>query len=122
MIIPMDTSSLYQKWKEFVARMNEKGVPLPTARDPKTGIGSVSLTLVAVSFALCVLGILTKWSGKIGGIDVQTALELFYASSALYFGRNLSTKKGTILGSSDSAPEAPKPQAPKLPKADDPDA
>jgi hypothetical protein len=38
------------KYKVWVKGINEKGVPLPTVRDPKTGEGSVSFTMVAVSF------------------------------------------------------------------------
>lgn len=117
----MSTSSFAKKWKEFVGRMNEKGVPLPTVRDPKTGIGSVSLTLVAISFGLCVCGILTKWSGKIGGIDVGTALELFYASSALYFGRNWRSGRGGGIGSSDSDQDEPKGKGKGKQQVDNPD-
>lgn len=40
------------KWKELVVTLNEKGIPLPMARDPQTKAGSVSLTMVTVSFGL----------------------------------------------------------------------
>ena len=117
----MAHSSFSKKWREFVDRMNARGVPLPTVRDPKSGIGSVSLTLVAISFGLCVLGILTKWSGKVGGIDIGTALELFYASSALYFGRNWRSGRGGSIGSSDSAQDDRGDRGPGQRNIDNPD-
>jgi hypothetical protein len=94
---------LTEKWKKFVSDMNAKGVPLPTLRDPKTGIGSVSLTLVFVSFNLCVAGIIGKWAGALGGIDIQAAFQLFMASGALYWGRKLQKddKGGVILETKD---------------------
>lgn len=118
----MNLSALYQKWKEFVACMNNKGVPVPTVRDPSSGSGSVSLTLLVISSAMVILGIFTKWSGKLGGVDVGNALEFFYASSALYFGRKFQTKKGNSIDGAGSSPDSSGAQAPVSRKADDPDA
>lgn len=118
----MDLSGFYVKLKDFVARMNAKGLPLPTVRDPMTGVGSVSLTLLVISSVMVILGIFTKWSGKLGGIDVSNALDFFYASSALYFGRKFQTKKGNTIEGSGSVPESSNSQAPVSRKADDPDA
>ena len=80
---------MLEKWKEFVNKMNELGVPLPLIRDPKTGKGSVSLTLVFISFNTVLAGMIGKMSGFLGGVDLSQALNLFIASAALYFGRNL---------------------------------
>lgn len=85
----MSLSKLKDKWVEVVATCNEKGVPLPTIRDPKTKEGSVSLTLVFISFNLCVAGIVGKWSGALGGIDVSQALNLFMVCAGLYWGRRV---------------------------------
>jgi hypothetical protein len=92
----MNLSDLKDKWLDLVSAANSKGIPLPHIRDPKTGMGSVSLTLVTYSTILVIIGIIGKWSGKLGGIDINSALQFFYASCALYFGRNLSSKQSVL--------------------------
>lgn len=82
---------LWKKLSGLVAVANKYGIPIPMVRDPKTGIGSVSLTLVFISSIMVILGLVGKWSGRLGTIDIHNALEFFYASSALYFGRNWKT-------------------------------
>lgn len=95
--------NLAQKWKEFVGSLNEKGIPLPTARDPQTQKGSVTFTLVAVSFGLmalstglCVGLIISKWAGFFEDTkDSLTALKEAFSmafqmsslSAGLYWGR-----------------------------------
>jgi hypothetical protein len=105
----MRIGDLVTKWKEFVEKMNDKGVPLPMVRDPQTLEGSVSLTLVVMSSFLVVVGIVGKAAGLIGGIDMNSAFNFFYASTTLYFGHSWIHKE------SKTDPKA-------LPKADDPDA
>jgi hypothetical protein len=81
-------------WNKFLAltrSMNVYGLSLPMVKDPKTGLGSVSLTLVFISSITVILGLVGKWSGKLGVVDINNALEFFYASSFLYFGRNWRT-------------------------------
>lgn len=46
------------KWKELVDKANTKGIPVPVVRDPKTGMGSITATLVVVSSGLCAISIL----------------------------------------------------------------
>lgn len=84
----MNLQAIVQRWKEFVEKMNDKGVPLPMVRDPQTLEGSVSLTLVVMSSFLVAVGIVGKWGGWLGGIDMASAFNFFYASTALYFGHN----------------------------------
>lgn len=81
-----------------VNKLNSIGVPLPMVRDPKTGRGDVALTLVVTSSTLVMVGLIGKWSKLLGNIDMANALQFFYASSALYWARKLSTdgKKATI--------------------------
>jgi len=86
----MGLRELKDKWKEFVGKMNAAGIPVPTVRDPKTGKGSVSLTLVFISFNMVLVGLVGKWAGALGGIDLTQALNLFYACAALYWGRSFS--------------------------------
>jgi hypothetical protein len=105
----MDLSSILAKWKKFVVNMNDKGVPLPMVRDPNTLEGSVSLTLVVLSSIMVMVGIVGKWSGWLGGIDMVNAMQFFYASCTLYFGHTWVHK--------DSKDSAPAPDAPKDPPA-----
>lgn len=46
------------KWKELVDKANTNGIPVPVVRDPKTGKGSITATLVVVSSGLCAISIL----------------------------------------------------------------
>jgi hypothetical protein len=99
----IDINNLTSKWKDFITKMNDKGIAVPTIRDPDTGEGSVSLTLVFISSFLVIVGILSKWSGKLGGVDIDNALQFFYASASLYFGRkiNFTSPKGEVKASAD---------------------
>lgn len=75
--------------KSFSHSLNQKGVPVPTIRDPKTGAGSVSLTMLVVSFGVAVIGLIGKISKFLGDVDMTQALWLLGISSSLYFGRRL---------------------------------
>lgn len=87
---------MLDKFKEFVALLNSKGIPLPMVRDPKTGIASVSLTLVVISSIFVEVGLIGKYAKMFEGIDVSQALNFFMASAALYFSRNLSNNNGKL--------------------------
>jgi len=59
-------------------------------KDPKNGKGSVSLTLMMTSFAICVTA---SASFILGHIDtIGPVMELFYSTAALYFGRRFKIK------------------------------
>jgi hypothetical protein len=97
----MDLSKIKDKWIEIVSNCNEKGIPIPLARDH--GVGSVSLTLTLISFTLCAAGIIGKWSGALGGIDVSNAFQLFLACGGLYWGRKISkTPKDITIEKSET--------------------
>ena len=101
-------------WNKFLAltkSANMYGINLPMVKDPKTGIGSVSLTLVFIASIMVILGLVGKWSGKLGIVDINNALEFFYASSFLYFGRNWRTGA--------PAKDDPKGGAPKVDDSDE---
>lgn len=100
-------SELTKYVKKLVLMCNSYGIPLPLARDPKTKTGSVSLTLVFISSVMVLLGLVGKWSGKLGVIDINNALEFFYASSFLYFGRNWRTGATTVEGTEESSSAPP---------------
>jgi len=74
---------------------NKYGINFPMVKDPKTGLGSVSLTLLIISSIMVILGLVGKWSGRLGIVDINNSLEFFYASSALYFGRSWVSKSQT---------------------------
>lgn len=84
-------NELFKKLKKLVVLANTYGVPLPLVRDPKTDTGSVSLTLVFVSSVMVILGLISKEGGKLEIVNINHALEFFYASSFLYFGRTWRT-------------------------------
>lgn len=58
--------------------------------DPRTKEPSVSLTLLLVTFASVLLAACLQMAGVISDTSVLT--ELFYANSALYFGRRFTFK------------------------------
>lgn len=89
----MRPSDIFKKWKDIVNLANDKGIPLPMVRDPQTLEGSVSLTLVVMSSFLVLIGIVGKWSGALGGIDMNSAFNFFYASTTLYFGHTWISKE-----------------------------
>jgi hypothetical protein len=96
--------SMVDTWKKIVSEMNTKGIPVPMARDPKTKEGSVSLSLVAVSALLVVIGIVGKWSGKLGGIDMGYAMQFFWTACSLYWGRKFQSKSTPIDEPSEEEP------------------
>jgi len=85
----MDLKNLKEKWLELVDKLNKKGLPVPTIRDPKTGLGSISLTLVFISFNFCLVAMVGKWSGRLGGVDPSQALNLFMVCAGLYWSRKM---------------------------------
>lgn len=108
----------YDKFVKVTRAGNQYGINLPMVKDPKTGLGSVSLTLVVISSIFVILGLVGKWSGRLGVVDINNSLEFFYASCVLYFGRNTwtggtPTKKAPVKD--DEALQARM-------RADDPDA
>jgi hypothetical protein len=89
---------MMEKLKQLARKMNDLGIPLPNVRDPKTGKGSVSLTLVFISFNLCLVGIVGKWS-KVLDVDINQAINLFMVCAGLYWGRKFqhdSDEKGVL--------------------------
>lgn len=102
-----------EKWRKFVNAMNDKGIPVPTLRDPATKRGSVSFTMVGVSFGLmtvCVVlamcMVVNKWAGIFITSDESInalkeaffmALQMAGLSVSLYFGRKFQRdEKGAL--------------------------
>ena len=81
----MDVSKL----KDFVNKLNQQGVPMPMLKDPKTGTGSITATLVFLSFNTALLGQLGKITNLLGSIDLTQANYLFLLSLGAYLGRRM---------------------------------
>lgn len=103
----MTLDELKTKLLNAVRGLNERGFPTPLIRDPKSGKGSVSLTLVFISFNVCVIAMVGKWSGKLGGVDPSQALNLFMVCAGLYWGRKFQkdSKGATSLEEKVEKPE-----------------
>lgn len=84
------------KIKDTVARFNKYGIPLPMIRDPKTGLGSVSLTLVFLSSLYVQLALLNMFAQMFKGVDIVNALYWHGMSLALYFGRSFKKEEDLI--------------------------
>jgi hypothetical protein len=109
------------EFKDLFKRMNKYGIYLPLVCDPKTGRGSVSLTLVFLSSIWVQLSLVGKVVTAFGGLDTESAIYWFLSCSALYFGRKLSGSKGAAeLSKLDSEGEPLMKSEPK-PKVDNPD-
>lgn len=74
---------------KILDKMNKKGIPLPLLRDPTTGQGSVSLTMMVTSFAICLVTLAGKITKVIGEVEYANCLWLFGICSSLYFGRKM---------------------------------
>lgn len=94
---------MVEKFKQLIITLNKYGIPLPMVRDPKTGTASVSLTLMMISFGITSVGLVGKLAGQLD-INLAEALTLFGVTSALYFGRNMSTN-GNAVSSVDNKDE-----------------
>lgn len=87
---------MLEKIKDFLVKMNQEGFPLPLLRDPKTGQGSVSLTMLVLSFNVVLLGLIGKSAGFLGGVDLTQAIYWNVLTASLYFGRTLSYNGKTV--------------------------
>lgn len=66
---------IYARWVAFVNRMNRLGIPVPTARDPLTGKGSITAALLVFSaglFGFCIIFMLASAIAKYAGLFVLT--------------------------------------------------
>lgn len=88
-------NEVLEKLKDFINKLNEKGIPFPMVRDPTTGKSSVSLTLLFVSSLHVQLALINKFAKIFDGLDIDNSLEFFIICSGLYFGRSLSKKVQT---------------------------
>lgn len=81
---------LQQKLTDWCTK---KGIPVPVLRDPVTQQPSASFTLLVISSGLVIFGLLNKIAKLVDGVDIDNALQFFYACAGLYFGRKLTSDK-----------------------------
>lgn len=97
----MNLNDLKTKWIQVVKDANEKGIPIPQIRDSKTGLGSMSLTLVFLSFNVWLASVVGKIAGVLGGMNPDQCLNMFLACAGLYWGRKFQQSdsgKGSLDG------------------------
>lgn len=83
---------LYEKLNIQIKKWQKQGIPVFFFRDESKKAPSVSLTMMLISFALCVFGLINKAAKLVEGLDVENSLELLLITSGLYFGRSFSKK------------------------------
>jgi hypothetical protein len=114
---------LIAKWKTFVEKLNSQGIPLPTLRDPKTKVGSITYTLVVVSACMCVVSVMLMQGTVFAKLksdfvlNAETAnqihdaftssLQFFMACLGAYLGRKMQKDPGgmTVAGKPDVPPD-----------------
>lgn len=79
--------------KQLVEWCTKKGIPVPVLRDAVTQKPSASFTLLVVSSGIVIFGLLNKVARLVDGVDIDNALQFFYACAGLYFGRKLTDDK-----------------------------
>jgi hypothetical protein len=79
--------ALVEKLKELASSANKDGIPVPMVRDPKTGKGSATLTMVVVSFGVAILLLGGKAVNLVGTIDYNNVLWLLGVTLSAYLGR-----------------------------------
>ena len=94
-------NNFLDQFKVFFGKINSLGIPVPVLRDPRTGLGSVSLTLLIISFVVVLAGLVGKITNLIGNVDLTNGLWLFGICTSLYFGRGFQNKGMTIDNSTD---------------------
>lgn len=83
---------MLNKLKLKLKELQEQGVPVVFIKDPITKLPSVSLTLLVLSFTLCIFSLINKFAKIVDGVDIDNSLELLVICASLYFGRSLSKK------------------------------
>lgn len=86
-------NDLYAKLKKQIAYWQKNGVPILFWRDEQKKAPSVSLTMMLISFILCILSLINKAAKVVEGVDVENSLQLFMICAGLYFGRSFGKLK-----------------------------
>lgn len=92
-------SKILQSIADAIVAGNSKGLPFPMVRDPRTGTSSATLTMVVVSFGLCILLLAGKVTKVVGDVEYANVLWLHGISLSAYLGRKFQGKgKDVQLG------------------------
>lgn len=83
---------MLEKIKATLVCMNQKGIPVPTLRDPVTGLPSVTFTLVFISANVVLIGMLGKLANFFGGVDLTQALYWNGLTLGTYLGKKVIDK------------------------------
>jgi hypothetical protein len=76
-----------ESFKAFIAKMNEKGVPLPLVRSD--GKASLTASFAWISFNWAILSQIGKVTNIIGEVDTSAANYLFFGCLAAHLGRRM---------------------------------
>jgi len=93
------------KIKEFLISLNQAGIPVPLARDNKTGQGSYGKTLIILSSIYVQIGLIGKFTEALKGIDMVSALSWFLICLGVdHFNKRIIINKtqGVVLESQDT--------------------
>lgn len=83
---------IIKKISNQIKQWQKQGVPILFWRDEQKKAPSVSLTMMLISFGLCVFALINKFAKIAEGVDIDNSLQLFMICAGLYFGRSLSKK------------------------------
>jgi len=86
-------SKIKELQQKLIDWCTKKGIPVPILRDAITQKPSASFTLLVISSGLVIFGLLNKMAKLVDGVDIENALQFFYACAGLYFGRKLTSDK-----------------------------
>jgi hypothetical protein len=91
-----------KKPENKITNLQKNGIPIFFFRDEQKKSPSVSLTMMLISFALCVLSTIGKFFKMTQVVDIENSMQLLMITSSLYFGRSLGKKKKTEDNESDN--------------------
>ena len=94
-------NDLYEKFKKQINYWQKNGVPILFWRDEQKKAPSVSLTMMLISFILCILSLINKAAKVVEGVDVENSLQLFMVCAGLYFGRSFGKLKSSEENKAD---------------------
>jgi hypothetical protein len=98
---------MIDKLKELMSNMNSKGIPIPLARDPKSGSGSLTFTMAVVSFGICIVLLGGKVTKLVGNVDYDNALWLLGLTLSTYLGRQFQKNGKQMSMGTVSDPQTP---------------
>ena len=76
-----------EKLREVGAKLRDSGIPTILLQDPLTKLPSLTFTMVAVSFGMCLLALMGKTVALLGGLDYQNCKDLLTITGVGYLGR-----------------------------------